>query len=95
MARFDSLNLRPNEGPGRQTEDALQRREDFLAQAAVLLDDDRYSFAWDTVQGMHDSVKLKGQEPTARMQQALDNIKAGGDRSGQARRGWNRRYEGR
>lgn len=97
MAKLDQLNLRPDEGPGkppRLSEDDQRRCDMFVIEAEMLLDDSRWSFAWDTVTSMRDRVKA-GALPTDKMWQALSNIKEGGRRHAAQEKRWNRRYEGR
>lgn len=93
MAKLDQLNLR-NDGPGKRSEDDQRRIQSFLTLAELLLDDDRFQFAWDTVQSMRDKVQ-EGYLPTEPMFTALENIRQGGRRQSQQERNWRRRYEGR
>jgi len=66
----------------------------WLARAHFALDDEKYRFGWDTIERMRAWVEETGRV-TEKMESALENIIAGGDRQHTAERGWKRRYEGR
>jgi hypothetical protein len=91
--KLDRLNLKPDPSPEDREAD-LRRRESFLSLAELLLDDDRFAYASDTVTSMRDRVQA-GDVPTERMFTALENIREGGRRHAIQERQWKRRYEGR
>ncbi len=92
MAKLSDLPLDPNAGPGADREAKARLAHEFVAQCLELLDQPRYEFAYSTLSGMRDTAETS-QMVTERMWQALENIKAGGQRHDDALRGWSRRYE--
>ncbi len=88
--KLDQLNLKPDPP---ESEDDQRRRDMFVIEAEMLLDDDRFEFAWPTVSGMRDSVRDEKRQPTEKMWQALTNIKDGGKRHERSLGYWKRRYE--
>ena len=48
--------------------------QDFLDDLSLLLDDDRYEFAWNTLDDFETKVK-RGAWPTAAMRSAVEHIK--------------------
>ncbi len=96
MPRFDQLTFKASQRPVESTdnEDAARRRGMFLDQCELLLDDERWQFAWDTVGSMRDKVR-DGFQPTEAMWRAVKNIEAGGRRQAAGAKRWGRRYEGR
>jgi hypothetical protein len=91
VARLEDLNLKPPPVPSR---DDIEGADAFAAECESLLDNERYSFAWDTISGMRDTARTYS-KVTPKMYIALRNIRAGVERATNANRRWGRRYEGR
>jgi len=99
--RLTDLNLGSEPVPTGQAMEVQGRAvEFFIAEIEELLEDPAFSFAADTLEGIRDTVRLRQQVSEAQ-REAIDNIRAGGERHEEQRRGWERhekrtgrRYEG-
>lgn len=91
-----------DDGPGGQRE--RDRQESlaslYLETLRELLDDATYEFAWATLESIRDQVEARRYISQGQID-AVENIKAGGDRHARAQEGWERherrtgrRYDG-
>jgi len=99
--RLTDLNLGNEAVPTGQAMQVQGRQvEIFIAEIEELLEDPAFRFASDTLEGIRDTVRLRQQVSEAQ-REAIQNIRAGGERHEDQRRGWERhekrtgrRYEG-
>ena len=71
-----------------------ERAQTLIDEIDTLLDDERYRFAADTLEGIKATLS-EGREPTPGQYLAVRNIRESKEKSVQERGGWSRRYEGR
>jgi hypothetical protein len=99
--RLTDLNLGNDQIEGAGSMQVQGRQvEFFIAEIEELLEDPAFSFAATTLEGIRDTVRQRQQVSEAQ-REAVQNIRAGGERHEEQRRGWERherrtgrRYEG-
>jgi hypothetical protein len=82
MAKLSDLNLADSEGPGKRDELGQTEREAvaMIAKIEALLEDERFDFAKDTLEGILEHVRTS-RRVTPNQEYAVMNIEDGGKAS--------------